>query len=133
MGEPPEFYSGESLAPPGSYAHEINAKKKQVRFETSPKDTVKSPPSIKLGDVTLENVENFAYLGSILSSNADADAEMNHRTQAAAVAFANLVPEFCGTGTSDWTKSSKFTEPLSSQLCSMALKPGPHTKDILQH
>jgi len=68
----------------------INTKKTQVMFQAAPKDTVRAPPTIKLGDTILEKVDNFSYLGSIISSNANVDAEINHRIQQAAAAFGKL-------------------------------------------
>ncbi|XP_022809588.1 uncharacterized protein LOC111346575 [Stylophora pistillata] len=68
----------------------INAKKTQVLFQPSPKDTVKTPPSIKTGETVLESVDNFTYLGSTLSSHANVDAEVNYRIQQAAAAFEKL-------------------------------------------
>ncbi|PFX14166.1 putative uncharacterized transposon-derived protein F52C9.6 [Stylophora pistillata] len=68
----------------------INAKKTQVLFQPSPKDTVKTPPSIKIGETVLENVDNFTYLGSTLSPHANVDAEVNDRIQQAVAAFGKL-------------------------------------------
>lgn len=73
----------------------INAKKTQVLFQPSPKDTVKTPPCIKIGETVLENVDNFTYLGSTLSSHANVDAEVNHRIQQAAAAFGKVQSRVC--------------------------------------
>ncbi|XP_022809753.1 uncharacterized protein LOC111346749 [Stylophora pistillata] len=68
----------------------INAKKTQVLFQPSPKDTVKTPPSTKIGETVLENVDKFTYLGSTLSPHANVYAEVNPRLQQAAAAFGKL-------------------------------------------
>ena len=59
----------------------INAKKTQVLYQHSPKDEVKTPSSICLEDTPLENVENFSYLGSTVSSSANSEVEVNRRIQ----------------------------------------------------
>lgn len=51
---------------------------------------VSSTPQIIIGDHTLEVVENFTYLGSIISSNLSLDAEINVRIGKAATAMARL-------------------------------------------
>ena len=78
-----------------SYAYsklglKINATKTQVIFQPAPKDNIKTPPAIKIGEVTLKNVDSFPYLGSLISTNADIDAEVKHRIQQAAAAFGKL-------------------------------------------
>ena len=78
-----------------SYAYsklglKINATKTQVIFQPAPKDNIKVPPAIKIGEVTLKNVDSFPYLGSLISTNADIDADVKHRIQQAAAAFGKL-------------------------------------------
>jgi hypothetical protein len=65
----------------------INATKTKVIFQHSPKHIIKTQPSIKTGDILLENL---TYLGSIVSSNTYVDAEISHRIQQAAAAFGKL-------------------------------------------
>ena len=79
----------------------INATKTQVIFQPAPKDNIKTPPAIKIGKVTLKNVDSFPYLGSLISTNADIDAEVKHRIQQAAAAFGKLKKEYFRTLTSD--------------------------------
>ena len=49
-----------------------------------------STPSISIGDYTLKAVEDFSYLGSIISSNLSLDTEMNKRIGQAAAVLALL-------------------------------------------
>ena len=51
---------------------------------------VSSIPCISIGDHTLEVVEDFAYLGSTISSNLSLDAELSTRIGKAATAMARL-------------------------------------------
>ncbi len=47
-------------------------------------------PNIKVDNTTLEYVDHFPYLGSIISSKADIDSEVNHRLSCASGAYAKL-------------------------------------------
>ncbi len=47
-------------------------------------------PNIKVDITTLEYVDHFPYLGSILSSKADTDSEVNHQLRCASGAYARL-------------------------------------------
>ncbi len=47
-------------------------------------------PNIKVDNTTLEYVDHFPYLGSIISSKADIDSEVNHRLSCASGAYARL-------------------------------------------
>ncbi|RJG15198.1 hypothetical protein D4A39_16670, partial [Alcanivorax profundi] len=51
---------------------------------------VSTPPTIIIGDHTLEVVDKFSYLGSTISSNLSLDAELNVRIGKAASAMARL-------------------------------------------
>ena len=51
---------------------------------------VSSTPSIFIGDYTLKVVEDFSYLGSIISSNLSLDTEMNKRIGLSAAVLALL-------------------------------------------
>ena len=48
-------------------------------------------PNISIGDYTLEVVDTFTYLGSIIASNLSLDAELNSRIDKAATIMALLV------------------------------------------
>lgn len=67
----------------------LNIKKTQVLFQPSPNQPL-TQPTIKVHDATLENVDHFSYLGSLLSSKADIDSEVNHRLSCACGAYAKL-------------------------------------------
>ncbi|XP_076067758.1 uncharacterized protein LOC143040564 [Oratosquilla oratoria] len=68
----------------------INSKKTQILYQPSPNDPTRREPSIKLGEISLENVDHFPYLGSHLSSNLDLSDEIQHRLKCAGTAFGRL-------------------------------------------
>ena len=68
---------------------DINTKKTQILYQPAP-GTLPQPPTIRVGGNILDNVDQFAYLGSFLSSRADIDAEIHHRIGCASAAFARL-------------------------------------------
>jgi len=49
-----------------------------------------SPPVVKAGDVTLKAVDHFCYLGSILSTNANADTDISARKSKASCSVGSL-------------------------------------------
>ena len=49
-----------------------------------------SPPSINIDSVTLDAVDSFTYLGSIIESNLSLDAEINTRIAQAAIVMSKL-------------------------------------------
>ena len=51
---------------------------------------VSSTPTISIGDYTLEVMEDFAYLGSTISSNISLDTELNKRIGKAVIALTPL-------------------------------------------
>jgi hypothetical protein len=63
---------------------------KTVNFQPSQTDIILTQSSIKIGNILLENVNNFTYLGSLLSSNTYFGAELSHRIQQATAAFGKL-------------------------------------------
>ncbi len=67
----------------------LNIKKTQVLHQ-SPPNQLAIQPNIKVDNTTLEYVDHFPYLGSILSSKADIDSEVNHRLSCASGAYARL-------------------------------------------
>ena len=67
----------------------LNIKKTQVLYQPPPNQP-SLQPIIKVDNTTLESVEHFPYLGSILSSKADIDSEVNHRLSCASGAYAKL-------------------------------------------
>ncbi len=60
----------------------LNIKKTQVLHQ-SPPYQLAIQPNIKVDNTTVEYVDYFPYLGSILSSKADIDSEVNHRLSCA--------------------------------------------------
>lgn len=60
----------------------LNIKKIQVLHQPPPNQP-STQYSIKVGATTLENVDHFPYLESILSSSANIDSELNHRLSCA--------------------------------------------------
>lgn len=67
----------------------VNHSKTKVLFQPIP-HTCPPTPVIKVDDISLEVVEQFQYLGSLLSQNMKIDLEVEHRIQAASVAFGKL-------------------------------------------
>ncbi len=68
---------------------DINIKKTQILYQPAP-DTHPKVPAIHVDNNTLENVDHFMYLGSLLSTRSDIDAEIHHRIGCASAAFARL-------------------------------------------
>ncbi|XP_060759866.1 uncharacterized protein LOC132870238 [Neoarius graeffei] len=68
---------------------DINIRKTQILYQPAP-DTPSKAPAIHVDNNTLENVDRFMYLGSLLSTRADIDAEIHHRIGCASAAFARL-------------------------------------------
>ena len=58
----------------------LNIKKTQVLYQPPPNQPF-IPPVIKVDNTPLENVDHFPYLGSLLSSKTDIDAEINQLCQ----------------------------------------------------
>lgn len=67
----------------------ISIKKTEVMFQPAPGSQYHEP-QIKVNEQTLQAVENFTYLGSTLSCNANIDAEINSRISKASSAFGRL-------------------------------------------
>ena len=68
----------------------VNIKKTQVLYQNSPNQHPVDQPRIVISGETLECVDNFAYLGSHLSSNATIDSEVKFRIRMATAAFGKL-------------------------------------------
>ncbi len=56
----------------------------------SPPNQLAIQPNIKVDNTTLEYVDHFPYLSSILSSKTDIDSEVNHHLSCASGAYATL-------------------------------------------
>ncbi len=67
----------------------LNIKKTKVLHQYPPYQPA-IQPNIKVDNTTLEYVDHFPYLGSIISSKADIDSEVNHRLSCASGAYARL-------------------------------------------
>ncbi|PIK34030.1 hypothetical protein BSL78_29151 [Apostichopus japonicus] len=67
------------------FALTISIKKTEVMTQDAP-----IPPTISINDSRLETVDNFRYLGSIISSNVSLDAEINARIGNAAAVMSKL-------------------------------------------
>ncbi|PIK38958.1 hypothetical protein BSL78_24204 [Apostichopus japonicus] len=67
------------------FALTISIKKTEVMTQDAP-----IPPTISVNDSRLETVNNFRYLGSIISSNVSLDADINARIGNAAVVMSKL-------------------------------------------
>ncbi|ROL41622.1 hypothetical protein DPX16_22965 [Anabarilius grahami] len=59
----------------------------KVLYESPPNQPA-TQPTIKVDNTTLENVDHFLYLGSLLSTKADIHSEINHRLSCANEAYA---------------------------------------------
>ena len=68
----------------------ISIKKTETLYQPAP-GNMHVPPVITIDDKPLNAVENFKYLGSIVSSNASMDAEITARIAKATSAFGRLV------------------------------------------
>ena len=68
----------------------ISIKKTETLYQPAP-GNLHVPPVITIDDKPLNAVENFKYLGSIVSSNASMDAEITARIAKATSAFGRLV------------------------------------------
>ncbi|KAL2090150.1 hypothetical protein ACEWY4_014838 [Coilia grayii] len=68
---------------------DINIKKTQILYQPAP-DTPSQRPKISVENNALENVDQFMYLGSLLSTKAVIDTEIHHRIGCASAAFARL-------------------------------------------
>ncbi len=69
----------------------INIKKTQILHQPPPNSsTPVLPPNISIDNTSLENVDHFPYLGSLLSSKAVIDEEVHHRLSCASGAFSRL-------------------------------------------
>jgi exonuclease III len=68
----------------------ISIKKTETLYQPAP-GNMYVPPVINIDDKPLNAVENFKYLGSIVSSNASMDAEITARIAKATSAFGRLV------------------------------------------
>ena len=67
----------------------LNTKKIQVLHQPPPNQP-STLPTIKVDNTTLENVDCFPDLGSLLSSKADIDSEVNYCLSCASGAYARL-------------------------------------------
>ena len=67
----------------------LNSKKTKVLYQPPPNGT-STPPAITVNETPVENVEEFPHLGSLLSTKANIDAEVNHRISCASAAFGKL-------------------------------------------
>ncbi|PIK57614.1 hypothetical protein BSL78_05522 [Apostichopus japonicus] len=67
------------------FALTISIKKTEYMTQDAP-----IPPTISVNDSRLETVDNFRYLGSIISSNVSLDAEINARIGNAAAVMSKL-------------------------------------------
>ena len=67
----------------------INIKKTEVVIQDTPERKLE-PREVLLNGTALAEVENFTYLGSIISNKGGIDAEISKRIQSAATAFGKL-------------------------------------------
>ncbi|KAM3597096.1 uncharacterized protein V6R79_025895 [Siganus canaliculatus] len=68
---------------------DINIKKTQILYQLA-SDTPSQAPTIYVDNNALENIDQFVYLGSFLSTKAVIGAEIHHRIGCASAAFARL-------------------------------------------
>jgi hypothetical protein len=68
---------------------QINTEKTVVMYQPPPGASYETPV-VNVGDVVLEDVSTFVYLGSSISNSNSPDAEVLRRIQAASVAFGRL-------------------------------------------
>jgi len=67
----------------------VSLKKTEVMLQPSP-DTAYIPPVIQAGDVTLNAVDKFCYLGSILANTTNSESDITARLSKASSAFGRL-------------------------------------------
>ena len=75
--------------PAARFGLTVSLKKTEVIHPPITKST-HSPPVIKTGDVTLKAVDQFCYLGSILSTDVNADIDISARIAKASSSFGRL-------------------------------------------
>jgi exonuclease III len=69
---------------------ELNTDKTKIIYQPAPNTNVPGP-AITINEAPLENVKYFPYLGSYLSTDANIDAEIQHRLKCASAAFGRLM------------------------------------------
>ena len=67
----------------------INVQKTQVLYQPAPNDEARNP-NIVLNDETLDNIHEFAYLGSHVSADVNIDNEIQYRLRCASSSFGKL-------------------------------------------
>ena len=87
--------------------------------------------SISISHYILEVVEDFTYLGSIISSNLSLNAKLNTQIGKTATAVACLAKRVWKTPCWPSTPRWRFTKPACSAHCSMADKHGLCTPPIM--
>ena len=89
---------------------------------------VSSTPSMFIGDYTLKAVEDFSYLGSVISSNLSLDTELNKRIgQAAAVLSLLRKKIWDNTMLTISNKMKVYQACVLSTLLYIVARPGPST------
>ena len=96
---------------------------------------VRSVPDISIGNYTLQVVENFTYLGSVISSSLSLDPELNVRIGKAATMMARLSKRAWKNTLLTTNTKMKIYQAcvLSSALSCMAVSRGPcmHVKSAV--
>lgn len=67
----------------------LNTQKTQILHQPKP-NSISTRPIITVQGKALQSIEHFPYLGSHLSSNANVDAEIQHRLKCASMTFGRL-------------------------------------------
>ena len=80
---------------------------------------------------TLSNVQEFTYLGNILSDSCSMDSEVEHRIKAASSAFGRLTKRvFLNHNLAIYPLKWPFTGQSVTQLCCTVVRHGPSIDDI---
>ena len=72
-----------------AFGLEVSIKKTEVLYQPAPSETY-HPPQVSIDDVELNAVQHFKYLGSIISSDAKFDREIENRLSAANRSYGRL-------------------------------------------
>ena len=100
----------------------VNTKKTEVLSSVVIHDLPALSFSVR-GD-TLSNVQEFTYMGNILSDSCNLDSEVEHRIKAASSAFGRLTNVSSSVRTLPYPLKWPFTEQSLSQLCCTVVRHG---------
>ena len=108
----------------------IGLKKTEVWYQLAPGSSYVDP-AVLIDDTLLNPVTKFCYLGSIMSSSASLDLEVESRNRIASFVFGQL-KIMSGHRKPGWPPNARYTELLSYQLCCMDVRCGVCIRHLCQ-